>query len=200
MLINIETGEYPVTEQEFLDRFNTSFPRPIPYGEKGYAKVEQVNHPAITRTQTFTEIDPVLIDGIWTQQWIVADITDPDQLAAIKGQALADKLAALAAYRYEKETAGITVNGAVIRTDEASQAKINGAWATAQMNANVLIDWKGENGWVQINKAAIDAISMAVSAHVQACYSQEKVHSDAINTLTTAAEVEAYDITTGWPG
>lgn len=200
MLINIETGEYPVTENEFLQQFpNTSFPRPIPYHEKGYAEVTQVNHPTITRTQTVDEISPALVDGAWTQQWEVVDITDPDELAVIKAQVLADKLAALAAYRYEKETAGITVGGAVIKTDEVSQSRITGAWATAQINPDVLIDWKGENGWAQINKTAIDAISMAVSAHVQACYSKEKFHAEAINALATAADIEAYDITTGWP-
>jgi len=111
-----------------------------------------------------------------------------------------EKLAALAAYRYAKETGGITVSGATIKTDRESQALIAGAKLYSDLNEAVLIDWKAENGWVQINRAAIVAISQAVAAHVQACFSQEKVHSEAINALTTAAEIEAYDITTGWPG
>lgn len=110
-----------------------------------------------------------------------------------------EKLAALAAYRYAKETAGIMVNGATIKTDRESQALIAGAKLYSDLNEAVLIDWKAENGWVQINRTAIMEISQAVAAHVQACFSQERVHAEAISALTTAAEIAAYDITTGWP-
>ena len=109
------------------------------------------------------------------------------------------KLSELAAYRYEKETAGITVNGALIRTDEYSQGKINGAWSTAQINPAVLIDFKGVNGWVKLNAAEITAIAEAVSIHVQSCFSTERIHSDAIAALETSEAVTAYDLNTGWP-
>lgn len=109
------------------------------------------------------------------------------------------RLLKLAAYRYSKETEGITLNGAVIKTDVGSQSKINGAWSAAQMNPTILIDWKGENGWVQIDAATITAIAMSVATHVQACFSNERVHSDVINALETAEAVQTYDFTTGWP-
>jgi len=51
----------------------------------------------------------------------------------------------------------------------------------------------------RIDRTAILAISQAVAAHVQACFSNEKVHSEAISALATKEEIEAYDITTGWP-
>ena len=113
--------------------------------------------------------------------------------------AKAQRLNELAAYRYTKETAGITLNGAGIKTDLESQAKINGAWSAAQMNPAILIDWKGENGWIQIDAATITAIAMAVANHVQACFSNERIHALAINALTTIEEVLDYDFTTGWP-
>lgn len=118
--------------------------------------------------------------------------------------ALNRKLAELAAYRYEQETAGITVNGAVIKTDLESQAMINGAVAYSNLNPELLIDWKAANGWVQIGHDDIIAIGQAVGAHVQACYTNEKVHAAAINALSTKevpsiAEIEAYDFTVGWP-
>ena len=109
------------------------------------------------------------------------------------------RLIELAAYRYEKETAGITLNGAVIKTDLESQAKVDGAWSTAQMNPAVLIDFKGANGWIQIGAVEITAIAMAVSGYVQACFTNEKNHSVTISALETVEEVQAYDFTTGWP-
>jgi len=109
------------------------------------------------------------------------------------------KLSEIAAYRYAKETAGITMNGAVIKTDLESQAKINGAWSAAQMNPAILIDWKAESGWIQIDAATIAAIAGAVAAHVQSCFSTERIHAEAIAALVTSEEVQSYDITNGWP-
>jgi hypothetical protein len=40
---------------------------------------------------------------------------------------------------------------------------------------------------------------MSVASHVQACFSQERVHAEAINALETVEDVQAYDFTTGWP-
>ncbi len=103
------------------------------------------------------------------------------------------KLAELAALRYEKETAGITIPGSVIRTDRQSQALLTGAWTAAQMNPDISIDWKGENGWTTLNKAQITAIAGAVITHVQACFTREKVLAALITTDVNT------DITTGWP-
>jgi hypothetical protein len=110
----------------------------------------------------------------------------------------ANKLAALAAYRYVQETAGIVVGGATIKTDRESQAMISGAKLYADLNLAALIDWKGADGWVQIDRTTLLAIGQAVGAHVQACFSNERVHAEAIAALTTVAEIEAYDFTTGW--
>lgn len=125
-------------------------------------------------------------------EWLAAQVVSLDEVKS-------RKISELASYRYQKETSGITVNGAMIRTDEYSQGKINGAWSTAQINPAVLIDFKGANGWVKISAAEITAIAGAVSAHVQACFSTERVHADAIAALETSEEVAAYDLTTGWP-
>jgi hypothetical protein len=110
------------------------------------------------------------------------------------------KLSTLAAYRYEKEIAGITVSGATIKTDRESQVMITGAKNYSDLNPDALIDWKGTTGWVQIDRTALLAIGQAVGTHVQGCFRQEKVHAEAIAALSTITDIEAYDITTGWPG
>ena len=110
-----------------------------------------------------------------------------------------NKLADLAAYRFQKETAGITLNGITIRTDRESQAMISGAKSYLDANPESVIDWKGANGWAQIDRATLLTIGQGVGAYVQACFSREQAHSAAIEALTTAEGVEAYDFTTGWP-
>ena len=112
----------------------------------------------------------------------------------------AQRKAELAAIRFEHETAGIAINGVSVETNRDSQAMINGAWSSAQINPSILIDWKGADGtWVQIDAATITGIAMAVSAHVQACFSRERVLSDLIDAATDVAEVDAVDLTVGWP-
>jgi len=108
------------------------------------------------------------------------------------------KLSEIAAYRYQKETAGITLSGIAIETNRESQALINGAWSFSQLNPAVLIDWKAESGWIQIDAATIAAIAGAVATHVQACFSTERIHAEAIAALETSEAVAAYDISTLW--
>ena len=131
-------------------------------------------------------------------EWVNgAIVINPEiQLSRMKSA----KIDELSALRYQHETAGITLNGMTIETDRQSQSLITGAWSISQINPAILIDWKGANGWVQIDAATITAIAGAVAAHVQACFSAERIHAEAILALETSEEVAAYDLTTGWPG
>lgn len=118
------------------------------------------------------------------------------------GDILALRLAELAARRFQIETAGIDLAGSVVRTDEASQAKINGAYAMVQRDPQKIIDFKAANGWAQLDAATMTAIAAAVGDHVQACYSAEKTHSVAMAALAAAEDFEgliAYDFSGGWP-
>lgn len=111
----------------------------------------------------------------------------------------AARLQELAAYRYALETGGITVGGADIDTDRPSQALVNGAYSYSLLNPSVLIDWKTASGaWVRIDAATIAGIASAVAAHVQACFSAERAHADALAALETAEAVDDYDLSTGW--
>lgn len=124
--------------------------------------------------------------------------TEPYSVADILQARLAD----LAGKRYAVETAGILLGGSVIRTDEGSQAKINGAYNKVQRNPATVIDWKGANGWVALDAAQMTAIADAVADHVQDCYSTERGHSEALEALAAAEDIEgliAHDIEAGWP-
>jgi hypothetical protein len=144
-----------------------------------------------------------LLNGESNGSTIIADAQGKPKLqappAATVATTKAAKLAALAAKRYEIETGGITVAGATIMTDPASQAKLTGAWVRMQRLPETVINWKGKNGWSQMRKADVEVIVDAVSNHVQSCFDNERVHSDAITSLTIIAAINAYDITTGWP-
>ena len=169
-----------------------SIPDGADLSDIGYARIETVVRPDVGNGQRATPGAPEEYEpGKWRETWIVTEVALDEWKQ--------NKLRELAAYRYARETAGITLNGALIKTDLESQAKINGAWSAAQMNPAIVIGWKGANGWIQIPPPEIPAIAMAVANHVQGCFWVERVHAEAIAALETAEAVQAHDITTGWP-
>lgn len=111
---------------------------------------------------------------------------------------------AATAKRYEVETGGILMAGTTIRTDRESQALINGAYGLARdmLSGDVsseAIDFKGADGWAEIEPAAMVTIGRAVALHVQACFRAERTLHDAIDAAETAEAVLDVDITAGWP-
>ena len=114
--------------------------------------------------------------------------------------ARAEKLAALAALRYQKETGGITLAGVAVRTDRESQAQLNGAYVSLKEGLIPDTPWKAANGWMPLTFADIAPIAQAVAAHVRACFAAERAHAQAIAQLPDdVAALDGYDISTGWP-
>jgi hypothetical protein len=138
-------------------------------------------------------------DGVWVSSddvAVQAIIDGYDELAAAKAQ----KLAALAELRWKKETGGALVAGLPVATDDRSQLKITGARLAADADPDYTVNWKvGAGAFVALTAAQIIAISDAVRAHVQACFDREDALATEINAAATIADVEAVDITTGWP-
>lgn len=58
--------------------------------------------------------------------------------------------------RWERETGGINVGGAVIATDDRSKVMISGARVAAQNDPNFSTQWKGADGsFVKIGRAHV---------------------------------------------
>jgi hypothetical protein len=108
--------------------------------------------------------------------------------------------------RQEKETGGITINGVQVSTDRQSQSLIIGARIAAKEALDnseaYVINWKADNGWIQLDAPTIIHISNVVREHVQACFDAENAHDIAVTNLRDANDIEAlenYNISTGWP-
>jgi hypothetical protein len=108
-----------------------------------------------------------------------------------------EMIAATSAKRWAVETGGTTVNGAAIQTDAGSQAKLSGALQLIQADDTVIVDWKGADGWVQLNAAAVTAIATAIGLHVQVAFSREKAIQDAIEAAADFAALDLIDIEAG---
>lgn len=107
-------------------------------------------------------------------------------------QEKAKKLADLAAWRYTREVGGIVIGGARIKTDRESQATITGAFISLSQGLATSIDWKADGGvWVQLTLEQITPIAQAVVAHVQACFTAERMLAQMIEQAATIEELQA---------
>lgn len=103
-----------------------------------------------------------------------------------------DKLAEIAAWRYQRETSGVRFNGTTIATDRQSQAQVTSAFISLSQGLVQSVQWKGEDGvWVTLNLPEITAIAGAVAAHVQGCFADESAYADQVNACTTIDQVNA---------
>jgi hypothetical protein len=73
-LIKLDTKEYPVSVEEFKNRFpNTSFPLQIPFADFGYAVVFPFPKPVYDEaSEELRELSPALTQkGTWEERWEV---------------------------------------------------------------------------------------------------------------------------------
>lgn len=94
-------------------------------------------------------------------------------------------------YRRIRENEGITISGTTVQTDQVTRANLLGA-----KDLGTSIDWKTPNGFVTLTAAQITAIATAVGAHIQKCFTAEKVvataHANTPYTSKSAVET-AFD-------
>lgn len=127
------------------------------------------------------------------------DAGDAAAITAANGSLPAGRRAHLHAHaahlRWQRETGGIVVGGLAVPTDEHTRNVLTAAYIKASASPSYSIaDWKTAPGtYVTLDAATITSIANAVEAHVQACFSANRVVDEAIDagTVTTVAEVEA---------
>jgi len=200
MFVNIETGEYPITEAQIrADHPQVCFPDPFAPCD-GYAAVAPTappeHNPATHRVE---EAAPVQDGDAWMQSWRVVKLK-----AAELAQLLTAEQARLAvtvtAIRWEVETGGITLPGELrIDTARSDQDSITRVLVNAQAAGITEVRFKAASGWVELSIDQLRQIASAVALHVQTCYDAEHAHHEAIEALTSLAQALEYDVRTGWP-
>jgi len=131
-----------------------------------------------------------LIDNIYTIYYTSSD--KPLQ------EIIDYKLRILAEKATEVEEQGITVSGLEIATDVKSQSKLTTAITFFGRKPSEVRKFKTKNGFANADKATVEAIQDALDVHLTTVTTNEETHYNAINLLENVAEVESYDITTGW--
>lgn len=159
----------------------------------GFARVRPAPTPDVPLGYTIRDDGPVERQGLWMQAFQIVPL--PMDVARL---AFRSKVADL---RWQRETGGIVIQGAPIRTDRESQAMLSGATLSAQLDPALPIKWKGADGVFRVLDAeTILAIARAVLAHVQACFDREAELVEIIDAAETHDALLAIDIEAGWPG
>jgi len=101
--------------------------------------------------------------------------------------------------RWTYETGGIEVDGVRVGTALDDQNRISTVLTAGELGDIEEVDFKAASGWVRLSLAQIQAIAGAITAHVQACFSAERAHHEAIDALGDLEAAAGYDVTVGWP-
>jgi len=182
--INTKTNEYPVYEVHIKARG---------MGFSNYQEVFDITKPSYnSKLQMCIEVSPIFTEGKYYKQYQIID-KQQSQLDQERQQAIEKKVKDLAAYRYQKETGGISINGFQMYTDRDTQGKIQSAAIRAEKDPEFTVQWKTMDGnFITLDASTIIEIGNAVFDHVQACYARE---------AELQLEIEKdpdTDITTGW--
>ena len=170
-----------INNGEYLPVFNTDMPADSPNG----VWVEDI--PAYDA-----------LAGKWCTTWKLK-LHDTYEMQEALAAAKLQKKAALAEKRWQVETAGINVNGFIIKTDRESQTQITCAMFAIERGYLTHVNWKGENGWIEMDTSVVANLPPLVSDYVQLCFQKEKQMCDIIDSINTIEELNNIDLEVGWP-
>ena len=97
--------------------------------------------------------------------------------------------------RWQKEQGGITLtSGMPLKTDDRSQAKVNGAVLAATADPNFTTQWHADDGsYWPLDAAGVTAMSAELQAHINNCFtiSSDTMAGIAGGTITTLAQIDS---------
>lgn len=105
-----------------------------------------------------------------------------------------DLAAAARFLRWIKQTSGVLVAGSPVPTDSETRGILTAGYVRAREDASYVIsNWQVGNVRTSLTAAQIIALSLAVEAHVQACFTAQATVLDAIaaGTITTLEQLYA---------
>lgn len=137
-------------------------------------------------------------DGTVTASQSLEDVPLEDLKAGLK--------ASVSSKRWEVETSGCEIApGIRVRTDETSQAKLNGAVALMEKAAARGLDipaipWEAQAGeFVDLTLDNLVSAGLSVGLRVQSTFAVKRGLFVAIDAAQSVDELAAIDLETGWP-
>lgn len=101
--------------------------------------------------------------------------------------------------RWQVETGGVLLpDGTHVFTGTDDQNRITSVIANAAAAGVQSVDFKAPSGWITLTIPEIQGVASVIALHVQACFTAERAHHEAIARLD-AKGLADYDIGSGWP-
>ena len=180
-----QVGSWPsngIPSQEWLDQNNVKLVRYEPTTEEFNPVTQYIDR----------SVEPYV-----SNNEVIKFVITNKSPETITEEAREKQLKALADKRWSVENGGITVNNIPVRTDLDHQTKLTSVKQAADLDPNLVINWKLGNGnWAQLDVATINALFVAVTNHIQNCFTNEKTLSDLI---IAAEDPMSVNINVGWP-
>lgn len=166
----------------------------------GYDPVLAAPMPQASATQRVVRHGAVLDSlGNWVQAWRVEDFS-AQEVAALVESTRAALVERVTDARWRHEEGGLLLaNGVRVATTRADQNRITSVVANAALAGVESVDFKAESGWTTLTIEDLRGVAAAIAQHVQACFSAERAHHEAVARLVTLEQMAAYDVTAGWP-
>jgi hypothetical protein len=90
--------------------------------------------------------------------------------------------------------------GTPIKLDSDTQARIDSAISGLERKpTGSTVWWQSGTTFIQFDLPGLEALGIAAFDHVEACFNNAKVLIETLQACTTIAELDAVDITVGWP-
>lgn len=139
--------------------------------------------------------DPVLNAGgtAYVQGFKVVELPLSDAKRNVKRK--------ITSQRWQVETGGITLpDGTHLLTTREDQAVITSAVTRAMLKPEVAVDYKMASGaWATVDAATMTTMGLAVSAHVEACFSRERALHELVDAAESIADLQSLAINADWP-
>ena len=159
----------------------------------------------------FAELwEEIHIHALYHPDEVTAEPLPPEPVPPTLDEVRASAVQAVKNRSWRAETGGIVIQGMPIPTDRESQAMITGAVVGAMLNPEAVTRWQtaavtaeGTPVFVNLTSPQLQAIGLAVRAHVQACFDARDAKCAAVAHLGGVDEINAWleeHLETGWPG
>ena len=173
-------------------------PEKLTVGESAYFRVYPLTLTTRPTTNAITqglrEIDPIQVDGVWTQQWEVYELP-AETAAANLANAKLSAWAAIKAERDRRKAGGVLVSGKWFHSDVDSRIQQLGL---VMMGASVpSVQWKTMDGsFVTMSQAIANGIFQAAAALDMSLFAVAEAHRLA---MEASADPGGYDFSANWP-
>ena len=152
----------------------------VPYG---IIQVKETQPPMLKIHQISNITNPILIDGVWTQNWLVLDISLDEAKIKYKNR--------VKQRREDDEMAGFTYNGKEYDSDLKSIIRISNAAQVAVTNPNFSVFWTAkDNTESLLTGAELIELQAALVAHISVIHINSRSLKQQIDSATTLAELE----------